>query len=148
MLWQRDLFRPNGATITVCRLLIVRLCRWMPVRALTAAVLWPTLLSATGHLNAAGPSQLVPVDGQPFSAAITSIDSDGTLHLLTDGKTSTIGRDQVVRWGGFVDARRGPQVLLAGDGLIVADEVQIDGERLVASSAVFGNLKLPLESVV
>jgi hypothetical protein len=106
------------------------------------------MLAFGGDLFAADAlRQFHPVDGKPNAAAITKVDTDGTLHVSADGKSSKLKADDFVRWGSFVDAQRGPQILLAPDGLIVADEVHIEGERLIAPSAVLGDLKLPFESI-
>jgi hypothetical protein len=114
-----------------------------------AFVLAVVTLVSTGKLvHAAEPRPLLyPPEGKPYPAQITGLDASGTLQLTIDQQPREVPDGSIVRWGSFVDARRGPQVLLVGQGLIVADEVRIEAERLVSPSAVFGDLKLPLDTV-
>lgn len=91
--------------------------------------------------------QAVPVDGAPFQARLAGIDADWTLHFLVGETPRNMPAADLICWGAFVDAAAGPQLLLAGGGLLIADVLDIDSEFLQADAELFGPVKLPLEQV-
>lgn len=89
----------------------------------------------------------IPVDGQPFAAALTHADAGGKLHFTAGDEKREIASADLVLWGAFPEATRGPQVLLVGGGRIVADITALDREELTAVADLAGELKLPLSAV-
>jgi hypothetical protein len=91
--------------------------------------------------------QAVPVDGEPFPAKLATVDADWQVTLDSAGKLRTLPAAELVRWGDCAEARRGPILVLADGGLLVADVLGADKEQLAADSDAFGLVKLPLEWV-
>jgi hypothetical protein len=79
-----------------------------------------------------------------------------TLHSCTlataaePSAAQVIGGDlsELVTWGSLAEPRRGPLVLLADGGLLVADVLGSDDERLSVDSALLGKLAIGLEELV
>jgi hypothetical protein len=103
-----------------------------------------TLLTVAA-LSARAQSPLaVPVDGQPFRAELTAADADWQLKLDSAQKPRTLPAAELVRWGTFAEPVRGPIVVLADGGLLVADVLGTRKDRLQVDSRVFGRIDLPL----
>src|SRR5690349_234231 len=100
-------------------------CHWLRQCFAGISIFSLSLGWTSGTVTAEPTATLYPVEGEPYSAAIAKINAGDKLELNVDGKSRTIALSQLVRWGSFREATRGPQVLLVGDGLIVADEVRI-----------------------
>jgi hypothetical protein len=116
------------------------MCHWLRQCPIIVALLAASACSAFA-------AELHPINGEPHEAAITSIDADRTLHLASKGKRETASLGAIVRWGRFADAPRGQQIVLTTGGLIVADEVSLQGEKLTAFTRTFGDIQLPVELV-
>lgn len=89
----------------------------------------------------------VPIDGKPFAAELAAVEKDGVLEFAADGPTRKMPLADLVSWGAPVEPRRGPIVVLADGGLLVADVLAADKDRLDADSELFDRLKLPLEQL-
>ncbi len=89
----------------------------------------------------------VPVDGQPFPAALTAVDAQWQLTFETLGKSRTLPAADLVRWGSCPETTSGPIVVTAAGGLLVADVFAGDKESLSGDSGLFGAVKLPLETL-
>jgi hypothetical protein len=94
----------------------------------------------------AEPLDTIVADGPRFKAQIARIDADGKLHL-EGSEPRELPLNELVRWGNFVEPVRGPQILLLGGGLLVADIAAIDKDQLEADSDPCGAVKLPLSLV-
>ncbi len=66
---------------------------------------------------------------------------------MRDGKAHEIAVGDIVTWGTPSEPRQGPQILLADGGLLVADVLDSDEERLSVDSPIAGKLSLPLEQI-
>ena len=95
---------------------------------------------------AAGPV-VVPVDGEPFEAELAAVDADWEFTFQTGEKRRTLSAADLVCWGSWAEAARGPIVVTADAGLLVADVFEADKESLGVDSLLFGTLKLPLDSL-
>jgi hypothetical protein len=89
-------------------------------------------------------STAVPVDGDPFAARFTRIDSDWNITLQTDSGARRIPAAELVRWGTAPALTRGPMIVLADGGVLVAEVRAIEGEQLTVDSLLFGEVQLPL----
>jgi hypothetical protein len=89
----------------------------------------------------------VPIDGKPFAAEITALDKEDVLEFAAGGQSRKMPLADLVSWGAPVEPRRGPLVVLADGGLLAADVLAADKDRLDADSELFGRLKLPLEQL-
>jgi hypothetical protein len=86
------------------------------------------------------------VGGEPYSAAISQIEN-GTIRFLHNEQSRSLGLRDLVTWGFPAQPARGTQVVLADGGLLVADVLGSDGERLAVNSALLKKLALPLDQV-
>jgi hypothetical protein len=89
----------------------------------------------------------VPVDGKPFRAELTAADGKWQLTFTVDKQPRTVLAADLVRWGQCVEQGRGGTLVLADGGLLAAEVVAADKDRLTADSDLFGTLKMPLESL-
>ena len=115
-------------------------------RPLATILLSHAILSAQGF--AAEPFNVVPADGPAFSASLVGVSTDWKLQLNENGKPRTMAARDLVTLGKFVDAAHGTQLLFADGGLLVANLVKSDTDVLTVDSTLFGELKLPLESLI
>ncbi len=121
-----------------------RLC----ARILTAGVF---ISAATATLNApaaAQPPLAVPVDGEPFQAKLTNVDAQWRLTFeMARKKSRTLAAADLVEWGHPTELRKGPIIVLADGGRLVAAVTDADKTRLSVNSRLLGALKLPLDSL-
>jgi hypothetical protein len=96
---------------------------------------------------AGAPPQIVPVEGAPFAAELSAAGDDWQWTFRHEDKTQTLAAADVVRWGMPADVRRGPVLVLSDGGLLVAEVLGADKEKLTADSEFFGAVKLPWESL-
>jgi hypothetical protein len=109
----------------------------------------------------AAPQVVVPLEGEPFSGQLVSIDagSKATFRIVeretagvaaTVPATRTVALDELVRWGHPLSPR--PQtivVLSAGGQLVTAADwsgdaaVRLEGEEFIVLSDTFGEVRLP-----
>ncbi len=104
------------------------------------------LLLATSAARA-GPPLAVPVDGEPFHAELTAVDANWQITFTTGKKQRTIAAADLVTWGQCPEQGRGGTLVLADGGLLAADVVAADQQRLTADSDPFGTLKIPLDAL-
>src|SRR5947207_3370745 len=76
----------------------------------------------------------VPVEGKPFDATLAKAEQGWKLSFGVGDQHRDLPAADLVVWGAFVEATRGPQLLLAGGGLVVADVLEINKESLRAES--------------
>ena len=114
------------------------------------AVLGAAVLFSAAAARAEGP-WVVPVDGNPFQGALVSVDSLWNLTFRTGEKTKETTKKMpaadVVRWGRPVEPERGPMLVTADGGVLVADVLSAGKESLMADSLVWGTLKMPFDSL-
>jgi hypothetical protein len=89
----------------------------------------------------------VPIDGQPFPAELSAVEDSWRLTFDFGGKSRSLSAAELVRWGDPVEPRRGPAVVLADGGLLLAAPTQLDKQSLTAESDLIGGIRLPLEQV-
>ena len=104
------------------------------------------LLFVAASAWAADPTAIT-ADGQTLSAALIAADAQWQLTFSSGDKRQTMPAAELVRWGTFAEPARGPVLVLADGGLLPAEVVKIDKERLTADSDLLGTLKIPLESL-
>ena len=103
-----------------------------------------TLLTLAALPAHAQPPLAVPVDGQAFAAELVAADAKRQLTLSTGQGPRVLPAAELVRWGTCAECVRGPVVVLADGGLLVADVLGTEKERLKLDSDLFGLLELPL----
>jgi hypothetical protein len=118
----------------------------IPKPKLQFAISWSPLLFITSAVFAASPIAL-PIEGKPFAADLTAISNDGILHFTADGSSKQLPLNDLVSWGTPIEPRRGPLVVFADGGLLAADVLGGDKDRLDVDSELFDRLKLPLENL-
>jgi hypothetical protein len=116
-------------------------------RLLLALLIAFSQAAVAGGIAAGTGAEAIPVSGQPFRARLTAVLPGWKLQFEVDGAKRELPAADLVRWGDFAESSRGPQVLLTGGGLIVADVREIDREKLSLDSELLGRVPLPLESV-
>lgn len=87
----------------------------------------------------------VPVDGQPFRAELAAAGAGWQLNFNSGQKQRTLPAAELVRWGTCAEPAGGPIVVLADGGLLVADVLRSEKERLWVDSDLFGLVEVPLE---
>jgi hypothetical protein len=106
---------------------------------------WLSLSALAGRPGAAAePAKLIPVEGQAYEATLTAASADWEL-TFDQGERRELAAQDLVTWGSLVEPRQEPQILLADGGLLAAEPLSSDGEKLTADSAMFGEVSLPLE---
>ncbi len=112
---------------------------------------YSSLLVAISVACGAGPKTrplVVPVDGAPFQAKLTSIDAAGvTTFELSTGETQRMQLPDICQWGTWAEASAGSQLALVDGSLLVADVLSLDKDSVTVDSSAAGALKLPLETV-
>jgi hypothetical protein len=89
----------------------------------------------------------VPVDGALFNGKLTSADGQQNLTFDVAGKLRTLPASDLISWGHPAELRKGPVIVLADGGRLVANVVNTDKTELAAKSRLLGDLKLPLNSL-
>jgi len=119
-------------------------CRLLPgvCRLLTAVLVAIAALPVRAQT-----SVVVPVEGGPFEAALSAIDSDWQVTFGFGDERRVLPATELVRWGVWGEPGRGPVLVLADGGRLVADVFEADKERLAADSGLFGLVEIPLELV-
>jgi hypothetical protein len=95
---------------------------------------------------AAEPRRGLRIGGEPFSGTLASA-HDATLTFEAEGTPREVPAAELVSWGTPASARQGPQILLAGGGLLVADVLGSDEERLSLDSPLLGKVSVALEHI-
>ena len=89
----------------------------------------------------------MPVEGEPFPARLTAIDANWQITFAAGQQPRTMPAADLVAWGQCAEQGRAGGLVLADGGLVMADVVAADKEKLTADSEAFGTLKLPLETL-
>ena len=94
----------------------------------------------------------VPVDRDPFHAKLTDVDAQWRLSFDVAGGvpargSRTLAAADLVAWGHPAELRKGPVIVLADGGRLVAAVVDADKTRSLGEFAAAGALKLPLDSL-
>jgi len=105
----------------------------------------PAVVVRSAAAEAPDVPEAVPVDGEPFQADVGAIDAQWQVTFNAAGKRRVLSAGELVCWGTCAEPGRGPLVVLADGGLLAADVLQADQERLRADAALFGPVELPLE---
>ena len=92
-------------------------------------------------------SEVVPVDGDPFSAELVQVDAHWQLKFQAAEGARSMPAADLVRWGTLPEVRRGPIVVLGNGGVLVVEGFQADKEAVTAESLLFGRVRIPLERV-
>ena len=113
-------------------------------------VCFAILMTVGGRPAGAGPPapvpvEGIPVDGKPFDAELVAIGDDWQLQFGTAQNRRTLPAAELVRWGAFAETDRGPIVVMADGGLLVADVLRTEKQRLKVDSGSFGLVAVPLE---
>lgn len=85
-----------------------------------------------------------PVDGAPFQARLAGATPDGQLRFAEGDNARQLTAADLVTWGTFAEATRGPQLLLSSGGVIVAGIISVDRQQLVAAADLAGEIRVPL----
>jgi len=108
------------------------------------------------HLVAAAPPAPVgllrPVEGRAFEARLLQVDAGWQMRFRKMAAQATedavtMPAAEIVSWGAMRETPLRAQLVLADGGLLVADVLKLDKERLQVDSALLGALGLPLECV-
>lgn len=105
-----------------------------------------TVCCACANVALAESPQVMPVDGAPFAATLTSLDGD-TATFSTEAGPRKLPLDAIVRWGRPVEPRGDNQVLLADGSLLVGEVYRIADDRLVLITDLFEEVSVPLSVV-
>ena len=90
---------------------------------------------------------VVPAEGRPFNAELTSINAKGQVAFQSAGGKRQMPLSDLVAWGACLEPKRTPILALADGGLLAADAVSSDKETLSADSELFGRLKIPFDAL-
>ena len=90
-------------------------------------------------------SIVYPVTGKPFPARISRIDSKWNITFIAGSVRQNLAAADMVSWGAQIDCERGPQVVLADGGLLIAESLEINDEHLVFETRHFGPARVPLK---
>jgi hypothetical protein len=107
-----------------------------PVNALLSTIVW---LASSAAVAA---PQAVPVDGPALATELRAL-ADDRATFAADGHAMPLA--DLAIWGQFAEPTRGPLVLLADGGQVVADVFKADAERLTIDSNFFGAPRLKYE---
>ena len=75
------------------------------------------------------------LDEPPLAARLAGIDREWNLSFAAEGKVRVLPAKDLALWGRWRDTSAGPQILLAGGGVIRADVLRLDDESLVLGDA-------------
>jgi hypothetical protein len=102
-------------------------CTFLPM--LAAAIFF-----GGAYARAAEPTAHL-LDEPPLAARLAGIDREWNLSFAADGKVRVVPAKDLATWGRYRDASSGPQILLAGGGVIRADVLKLDDDSLVLGDA-------------
>jgi hypothetical protein len=96
----------------------------------------PTLLIAlaAGPARAADPTAFL-IDEPPLSARLAGIDREWNVSFRVGERVRVVPIKDLAYWGRYADVESGPQILLAGGGVIRADVLSLDDRALVLGDA-------------
>lgn len=88
--------------------------------------------------------QVVPIEGVPFAAELVAATVDRQLIFRAPGQRK-MAVSEIVRWGHCPEPGQQTVIALLDSGLLVADVITIDKDRLTAESETLGEVQLPLD---
>ena len=108
------------------------------------------LVACEARASAGGPAarQTLATSRPPFSAALVAVDRQGKISFRSGDELRTLPLAELVAWGAPSEMTARSQVLLADGGVLAAEILSSDDERLRIDSDLFGSLELPLEFVL
>ncbi|HEX3726229.1 MAG TPA: NPCBM/NEW2 domain-containing protein [Pirellulales bacterium] len=111
--------------------------------------LWAAASGLAADPSPPGLRSATLVEGPAFHGRFVGAQSEPTWQLRFDtaGRARELPAEQLVLWGGFLESASALKIVLAGGGLVVADNVRIDDERLRGTSRLLGKLDVPLKLV-
>jgi hypothetical protein len=91
----------------------------------------------------------VPADGVPYRAKLAGVDANWNVTLEVDktGSLKKTAAADLVRWGQCTEQGRGGSAALADGGVLAAEVVSADKDRVTFDSDVFGTFSLPMEAL-
>ena len=105
-----------------------------------------SLLVIICSVLSAGPLDAVPIDGAPFSAALVSVEKDGTLVFQDSDTKRPLTPKELTRFGHPAQISRSTIVALTDGGWLVADRATLDAQG-VHVEGLFGEIVLPRNDV-
>lgn len=105
-----------------------------------------TVCGTVGTVNAAD-RRAVLCDGTVFEGLVTTIDAAWKVGFETTGTTRVVPATELVRSGSPAPVPARPLVVLADGGLLVADVISGDREKLTTDSAGAGTVVFPWETL-
>ena len=81
----------------------------------------------------------MPVEGEPFHAELSAVDANWQLTFIADQKQRTMPAAELVCWGQCPEQGRGGPLVLADGGLLTAEVVAADKEKLTVDSDSLGD---------
>ena len=108
----------------------------LPIAAIVTLLI--VLVAASAK---AEPPMALPVDGKPFPAELVAADADWRLTFVADGTRRDLSAADLVRWGTCAEPRRGPAVVLADGGLLLAQAPTADKRNVDVESDRFGPVR-------
>src|SRR5687768_13537330 len=85
--------------------------------------------------SAAAQTTATLADGQRLEADLAGIDAEGKISLALADAVRVVPAANLVLWGSYRDAQRGPQILLADGSLIKADVLDIGRQQVTIGDA-------------
>jgi hypothetical protein len=116
------------------------------LRAVLVACVIACSFAAITHSAIAADPTVVPLEGDAFPASLVSA-ADGRLQFLQGTEKKSLALDQLVRFGDFVEPKRGPIWLFSDGGLLVAELSALDKDMLRGDSELFGKLSLNVSAL-
>jgi hypothetical protein len=95
------------------------------------------------------PPRGLVADGPAFRGRLAAAQQqpEWTLRFDVSGQNHEVAVQNLVLWGALVEPARGIHVVLADGGMIVADNLKIEEERLRGAAPLLGTLDLPLTAI-
>ncbi len=97
--------------------------------------------------TSAASTEVVPIDGRPFTAKLIAAGADWRLTFRADDKEREMPAADLVRWGRCPEQGRTGGLLAPDGGWIPARVVSADSERIAAESDLLGRFLLPLDRI-
>lgn len=89
---------------------------------------------------------VVPLEGEPFTASLSSA-GDGKLVFLQGETGKSLSTADLLRYGDFVEPRKGPIWLLGDGGVLVTEIAELEKDNLRGESLLLGKISLPIAAL-
>ena len=90
---------------------------------------------------------VVPIEEEPFSAQVTTIDTQWNITFQTNEDARVLAASDIVYWGAYRDSYQGTQILLVDDSLISAELLEVGQETLTIDGEICGRVEIPISLV-